>query len=401
MLRVRIMHTVAFLALTTASNLGTAGPVAPNDVCLYDHISYVNKLGCFSLEPGMRQLLVPSLGKIGDRAASIHVGENVMVVAFPDPNFEGPWWFTEEESRPALGDHGKDIISSLIVAPKGQGIKGVRLHSGVELFAENDDKFLPLPQYLKDTEAHFELTGDWNDRADMVKFYGDVELTLYEHHNRKGAPLTLPGKGYYDDPPGTHNREAWWMLGDYKMQDKASSAVVRDIHALKAMKVPVERILPPPQRGGEGPGVVHRAPPAPRSPAAPAPSPGQASAAAPIPSMKPTVASRMSAAELGRLLRGNTLKARLVEREVIWTTYFRPDGVVFARSERGIEDTGNWMVKEDLYCTQYQRLSGGKQSCYWVARDGGQFGVHNAQDGRLVGIAKILRGNPEKLGYQQ
>lgn len=39
-----------------------SGPVAPNEVCIYEHVDFVGAPCCYRLEPGMRHKLVPTLG---------------------------------------------------------------------------------------------------------------------------------------------------------------------------------------------------------------------------------------------------------------------------------------------------------------------------------------------------
>ena len=66
---------------------------------------------------------------------------------------------------------------------------------------------------------------------------------------------------------------------------------------------------------------------------------------------------RVGIAEMNNLLSGNTLKVRMINEEVNWSVFFQSGGLVFAKSEHGAQDTGQWWIDKGLYCTQYLQMS--------------------------------------------
>lgn len=107
---------------------------------------------------------------------------------------------------------------------------------------------------------------------------------------------------------------------------------------------------------------------------------------------------RVGIAEMNNLLSGNTLKVRMVNEEVKWSVFFQSGGLVFAKSEHGAQDTGQWWIDKGLYCTQYLQMREGKEACYWLSREEGQLRVHRSDNDHVVGLAELVPGNPEQLG---
>jgi hypothetical protein len=207
---------VIFAVTVMLSGVATAGPpVAPNEVCIYEHINYVGESACFRLEPGMRHKLVPTVGRMNDRASSIHVGEGVAeVFIYEHARFGGRSWELDT-SVPILGRFN-DIVSSMTIYPTGNLLqkwwqerrtdatplffrkgRGVELVKSGRIGSSGEVVFYPLAERLNDLEAVYPNLHwmDMNDKAIIVRLLGDVEVTLYEHANFGGKPLPLPGAG--------------------------------------------------------------------------------------------------------------------------------------------------------------------------------------------------------------
>jgi hypothetical protein len=202
---------VIFAVAAMLSGTATAGSVAPNEVCIYEHVDYLGARACFSLEPGMRHKLVPTLDRMGmnDRASSVQVGEGVNVVIYEHARFGGRSYRHDISVRTLVrptrpGSRGfnvrtlmsnfNDIVSSLIIVPKQTVLSGVTLRPqglGGSLV------FYPLPERLNDLEARYPNLHwmDMNDKAKIVELHGSVKVTLYEHDNFLGESLMLPGVG--------------------------------------------------------------------------------------------------------------------------------------------------------------------------------------------------------------
>ncbi len=261
------------------TGVAVAGPVAPNEVCIYEHVDFVGASRCFSLEPGMRHKLVPKLGGMNDRASSVHVGEDVSVVLYEHANFGG-LSHRHDINRRDLGASGaglkiglqgrdaekkdevwpdfNDLVSSLIIVPKTMRVSGVELRrSLMGGMGSTENAFYPLPERLNESEARYPLLGWMNDKANYLNLYGDVEVTLYEHANFDGKPLKLPGVG---------DEKEHFILGKYQFDKRASSLVARwkgPQQHLAAEQVKVPQPSAPPPRDSfliNTGGTTHRAP---------------------------------------------------------------------------------------------------------------------------------------------
>jgi hypothetical protein len=255
---------IAFTLLL--GGVANAGPVAPNEVCIYEHVDYVGASQCFRLEPWMRHKLVPALGTMNDKASSVLVGEEVLALLYEHPRYGGGHMLCNNSPptddcfshTPGL----KDKVSSLIVRPwhksynwKFKSWADPGGGFGVELHGDSAVAAYPLPEPLDQREARYPSLGSMNDRAHWILLRGDVEVTLYEHANFAGKSIKLPGAA------GGQDKQSY-DLKHYQFDERASSLVVR---ARGDIPVPVKpEPPPPPPRGGEGPASgSHRAPPAP------------------------------------------------------------------------------------------------------------------------------------------
>lgn len=99
----------------------------------------------------------------------------------------------------------------------------------------------------------------------------------------------------------------------------------------------------------------------------------------------------LSADEVKKAFIGNTLDS---DRSNL---FWGPDGVLKGQSKRGSTDTGKYWIKDDgEYCRQWQRWSGGTESCVRIKREGDDFSTVLA-NGIVRTTFKILKGNPEGL----
>ena len=220
-----ILAAAVLLSGTTTANSG----VAPNEVCIYEHIDYVGEGVCFRVEPGMRHKLVPALGNMNDRASSILVGKEVYVEIYEHAHFAGHHarYVDNVRTLPSPGwqfnfDELNDLVSSLIVVPRHQSLSGVYLLEGFDTFRKRE-VFYPLPERLLDYSARYPRL-DWmsmNDVATKVWLEGDVVVDLYEHANFKGKWIRLPGAG-----PTKQDR---FDLKPYQFDGIVSSLEVRAI----------------------------------------------------------------------------------------------------------------------------------------------------------------------------
>jgi hypothetical protein len=215
---------VIFAVTVMLSGVATAGPpVAPNEVCIYEHVDYVGESACFRLEPGMRHKLVPTLGSMNDRASSIQMGEGVYVVIYQHARFAGRniW----HDSSGGLPQRFNDIVSSMIIVPRKKSLSGVTLAEAKNKTIRNMTVFYPLPDRLNELEARYPNL-HWmsmNDEAARLWLHGDVEVTLYEHSNFKGKSITLPTVGTW--------QEGWIYLKRYQFSEIVSSLTVKTLKA--------------------------------------------------------------------------------------------------------------------------------------------------------------------------
>lgn len=255
----RLARCAAFALMLCGT--ADAGAVAPNEVCIYEHVDYVGASRCFRLEPWMRHKLVPSLGAgMNDRASSLLVGKDVLVLLYEHANFGGTT-YPFDANYPRFSDRMNDRVSSLIVrrssSKKNVGGSLVWVGDGVILQGSGGQKmFYPLPERLDEREARFPSLGPMNDKAVRIGLFWDLDAILYEHANFSGKPLKLPGAG------DTQNKD-WFDLPSYQFGGRASSLVVRARGDLPAIQLKSQALPPPPRSDEPLGGEPHRAPPAP------------------------------------------------------------------------------------------------------------------------------------------
>jgi hypothetical protein len=237
-----------FAAAVMLNGAATAGVVAPNEVCIYEHVDFGGTAMCHRLMPGMRLKLVPKIGGyMNDRASSVHVGEDVYVILFKHPQFVGDA-LQLGGSRNRIDDFN-DQISSMIINRKGMYASFVILEN-----SNLDGVFYLLPERLNESEARYPNLGKMNDKAYRLRMTPNVEVTLYEHANFAGKALTLSAPG---QTPST-----FW-LQDYQFKGRASSLVIRDRSPQEVIQGQIKLPPAPPPRDSSSGGRKHRAPPAP------------------------------------------------------------------------------------------------------------------------------------------
>jgi hypothetical protein len=245
-----------FAAAVMLNGAATAGIVAPNEVCIYEHVDFGGTAMCHRLMPGMRLKLVPKIGGyMNDRASSVHVGEDVYVRLFKNPQFVGDALQLESSTARNRIDDFNDKISSMVIVPEEMYAPGVVLRK-----SNLGEAFYPLPERLSESEARYSNLGQMNDEALSLRIRSDsyfqTEVTLYEHANFAGKALTLQ-----DPAPGQSS--TWFILADYQFDGRASSLVVR-ARGPQQQVIPGQIKLPPaPPSRDSSSGVTHRAPPAP------------------------------------------------------------------------------------------------------------------------------------------
>jgi len=227
----------------------------PDTVLLCEHAHYVGACRTFTLNRGMRYSLTPTLGSMNDKTSSVIVGVNVTAHVFEHARFGG-FSTTYDSSVNVLTGSANDIISSLIVAQRGQILEGALLSGSG--FSVQTRAFFPLPEQQPDGEARYtSFDGRLNDEAEWLQICGPhVSVTLFQHASFKEPKLDFPGLGAKPNPCAKYRLDA------YQFDDVASSLIVRT--AAPGPKLVEPHIsLPPPPRGGQdsGTGTTHKAPP--------------------------------------------------------------------------------------------------------------------------------------------
>jgi len=274
--------------------VGQYSPLGPDEVIVYEHANFVGNYYVFSIEPGMRQKLVPDLKNFNDVISSIQVGSQVGVIVFEHGGFRDsrggylltlayPSYQIYNESKKVLTDLNNDSISSLIVFRKGQEAMGVLLYD--QHWNTGYSQFFPLPELEKDAEAKYSALGPMDDDANKLVLYprhpqspgyGKVRVTMHEHPDHKGRWITLPGADGSIPPDGI------FKMNSYQFDDTASSLIVRWTGPPPPLQVQVA-LPPPPPPPSTSTRVV--APPAPDTKQAESdrtpPAPGTEAAKAP------------------------------------------------------------------------------------------------------------------------
>lgn len=222
-------------ALTPA--LFAQRPPGPNEVAVYEHINFIGNQEIYTLEPGMRQKLVPYLpNTVDNMISSIQVGANVGVAFYTEYNFSGSGNATLQSiNNLSITPEYQDNISSLIIFPKewkyamGVLIAGkLWLDSGYGTkTAVPLGKFYPAAEKMTDHIAYYpdigyELDGNNQEaylRPDsMHPVFQEVSVKLYEQKNYGGKFITIPG-------PGVQFLQ-YFKLSDYQFENKVSSLQV-------------------------------------------------------------------------------------------------------------------------------------------------------------------------------
>jgi hypothetical protein len=191
-------------------------PINPNSVVLCEHVDYIGKCNTFTLKPDMRYLLTPTLGKMNDKTSSILVGANVTAHVFEHSNYAGfSTAFDSNQSKLSAND----IISSLIVARRGQMLEGAYL-TGFG-FGVQYQRFFPLPEYQELLLASYKSFGEHNDKSEWLRICGSkVIVDLFEDVDFEGKELSFPGKGAKPNPCTKYRLES------YQFDEVASSMAV-------------------------------------------------------------------------------------------------------------------------------------------------------------------------------
>ncbi len=253
----KLLSAGLFLACLVGAGTAVAQQLPqPNQVMVCEHVDYVGPCTTFTVEPGMRHKLEPSLAWLNDKASSVLFGSGIdRLIPFEHSQFEGDIGeITKSEPNlgaverigdgvpgglPAKAGDWNDIISSLIVIPKGSpdGGDGVELVEAVfaVLPGDREMKFLPLPERRAESEARYASFGEhFNDEADWFDLKGNVQITLFEDSGFGGRSITIPGM--YADPSTGGKSWGWYYysvgtdatdLADFQFDEIASSAIVR------------------------------------------------------------------------------------------------------------------------------------------------------------------------------
>jgi len=232
------------LQVALAPPLCAQRPPAANEVAVYEHVNYVGNQLIYTLEPGMRQKLVPYIpNPLADNISSIQVGANVGVAFWNSYNFFGDGNATLQSiNNLSVMPKHHDKIMSLIIFPKEwaypMGALILRTDYGLPL-----GQFFPAAEKMTDRITSYPDIGYvFNDhtqvlhvRPDIMNhpIHNQVIVKLCEHKNFGGKCLTFPGPG----GSASHT----FQLYDYQFSDKTSSLQV--IH-----NYPVSVQQPPPAR---------------------------------------------------------------------------------------------------------------------------------------------------------
>jgi hypothetical protein len=212
--------------------------VDPWEVRVYKKAACTDEYISYRLDIGMRHKRVDVLPQgYEKKVGCVEVGSEVKVFLYHNrfwvaldksPNRSPDWTFAQPTcSKCKLwSSTGKVNASSLIVFPKAAGEpKGVLLWDerwGLWGTEHIHMSFFPLPEVEQDKEARYPFLGDreLDKNANLVDAYDDnVEVTLYEERNYKGASLTLPGPNGWAVARGNFSKYGW--------SDRAASLVVR------------------------------------------------------------------------------------------------------------------------------------------------------------------------------
>jgi hypothetical protein len=183
------------LILIDAAVLG----VGPREVIAWEDAGFSGRHMSWTLEPGMRQRLIPDIPEwFNDEISSFQVGSEVRVAAYRHSAFAGPYVVYSSDTG-GVSNYWNDEISSVIVFPKEQAYPlGVVLSDtafNTVTGYEPTRQFFPLPESLEQSEALYPSLGDYmNDEAQYVLVQGStLEVELYKDADFGGWPtLTLP-----------------------------------------------------------------------------------------------------------------------------------------------------------------------------------------------------------------
>jgi hypothetical protein len=235
--------------------------VGPNQVIIFEHNDFVGKSVSFTLEPGMRQKLVPKLLNFNDKVSSILVGKNVKVMVFKHVDFKGKYRvfrtvnrLSEFKEFDALFQQGdmNDWISSMIIFPSTRYTPaGVVLEHDTWDWGDRTKigdnfraQYFPLSENKTEDKAKFsDLTDYMNDQAEYIRLNGNVVVTVYEHNDFKGSSLKFPGEGPSQD-------KSYYKLETYQFKDKISSLIVQGVGD-EVLKMGTLKVTTTPHRAPE------------------------------------------------------------------------------------------------------------------------------------------------------
>ena len=230
--------------------------VGPWDVILYEHPNYLGPWVRYTLQPDMRQRLVPQIvPALEDKVSSIQVGEKVGVRLFEHRLYcyDGQQGTDRlNSSVPSLGTNTRPIddkTSSLIIYPNAAvDVVGVELDDvtdkslGLGLYMPGKGAYFPLPESEGSLEQAYGSLGqvgmddDANDVSVNVdkRWRDQIQVVLYSEPSLQGRTVMLPGptgwQGWANDSKGN--------LGAVNFSDAASSLVVRWVGAPASLGPP-------------------------------------------------------------------------------------------------------------------------------------------------------------------
>jgi hypothetical protein len=228
MVTIGTFFRTAFILLFLSSPALAWVHAAPNEAIFFEDTNFKGASLNLRLGPGERHVLLPRLGGLEKKISSLILGDNVKVLAFTEPDFQGGVVGYRNTIAEAMPDD--DQICSLIVGPKGVPPYGVlfihkRLSevkapaSRVWHYITGDGSFFPLPESERELEVRFsKMPAKWDDRVRYVYVSPSVQTELFEDPGLKGRSLSLPPPdpgqevvfdlrafGFYDpkkSPPG-------------------------------------------------------------------------------------------------------------------------------------------------------------------------------------------------------
>jgi hypothetical protein len=220
------------------------GPLADNELRVYQYPDYVGTCLSWTLDDGERQVLVQSFprSQLGNRTGSLQLGSKVSVSLFDRERFveNKPYWrlFGPEGWHELFTSNTKKLpkrtlhqVRSLILFPRGlpypRGVMLVRYTRAYKLDPTSIanprwTQFFPLPQQARARVARYDVDRRLNDASDYLQFHMCFvgSATLYRDPRGRGRSVTFPGA------TGCKRR---YTLRDYGMAHTVSSVSVSEL----------------------------------------------------------------------------------------------------------------------------------------------------------------------------